>query len=133
MRKAAMEKIILLKSSGNIKFPHKYLQHFHTHILCNRGRVNFVFNEKQYSAKAGEFVFWFAESQLRNVTFSKNFKADVLFVEKEFLDNNVPDQSWSIDVILHSKANPILHLDDKNKVKVVSNFSLLHHRYLESG
>src|SRR5215203_3170991 len=133
MKKATMEKMILLESSGNIKFPKNYLQHFHTHILCNRGRMNFVFNEKRYSAKTGEFVFWFADSQLRDVTFSKTFRADVLFVEKEFLDNNIPDQSWSIDVILHSKANPILHLQDKDKVKVVSNFSLLYHRYLESG
>jgi len=128
-----MENIILLKSSGNVKFPDNYLQHFHTHILCNRGNMHFVFNEKQYSAKAGEFVFWFADSLLKDVIFSKTFRADVLFVEKEFLDNNIPDQSWSIDVILHSKVTPILHLHDKNKVKVVSNFSLLYHRYLEAG
>ncbi len=127
-----MEKIILLKSSGKGKFPGNYLQHYHTHILCNRGSINFVFNNKQYTAKAGEFVFWFADSQLTDVTFSKNFKAHVLFIERDFLDNNIPDQNWSIDVILHSKANPILHLYDKNdKVKVVSNFSLLHNKFLE--
>ena len=123
----------MLESSGSVKFPYNYLQHFHTHILCCRGRMNFVFNDKLYSAKAGEFVFWFADSQLTDVTFSNNFKANVLFVERDFLDNNIPDQSWSIDVLLHSKANPILHLQDKDKGKVVSNFSLLHSRYLESG
>jgi AraC-like DNA-binding protein len=93
--------------------------------------MNFAFNDKRYSAKAGEFIFWFADSQLADVTVSKNFKAHVLFVEKDFLNNNIPDQSWSIDVILHSRANPILHLLDKDKIKVVSNFSLLHNRYLE--
>ncbi len=72
-----MEKVILLASSGDVKFPDKYLQHFHTHILCSRGNMNFVFNEKQYSAKAGEFIFWFADSKLGEVTFSKNFKASV--------------------------------------------------------
>jgi AraC-like DNA-binding protein len=96
--------------------------------------MNFVFNEKRYTAKAGEFVFWFAASQLRDITFSKNFKANVLLVEKDFLDNNIPDQSWSIDALLHSKANPVLHLYDKNdKLKVVSNFSLLYNRFLERG
>jgi AraC family transcriptional regulator, transcriptional activator of pobA len=128
-----MEKIMLLKASAKSKFPINYSQHFHTHILCERGSLHFVFNEKRYSAKAGEFIFWFADSQLRDVTLSKNFRADVLFIEKEFLDNNIPDQSWGIDVILHSKANPILHLHDKDKVKVLSNFSGLYHRYLESG
>jgi hypothetical protein len=57
--------------------------------------MNFFFNDKQYASKAGEFVFWFADSQLTDVSFSKNFKADVLFVDREFLDNNIPDQSWS--------------------------------------
>lgn len=129
-----MDKVILLESSGNVKFPKNFLQHFHTHIFCTRGCINFVFNNKSYSAKAGEFVFWFADSQLTDLSFSTNFKAHVLFVEREFLDNNIPDQIWSIDVILHSRANPILHLYDKNdKVKVVSNFSLLHKRFLESG
>ena len=129
-----MEQIILLESSGSVKFPDNYLQHFHTHILCSRGSVKFIFNNKRYSAKAGEFVFWFADSQLTDLSFSKNFKGHVLFVERGFLDNNIPDQSWSIDVILHSRANPVLHLHDKNdKAKVVSNFSLLHNRYLERG
>ncbi|HEY0679758.1 MAG TPA: helix-turn-helix domain-containing protein [Chitinophagaceae bacterium] len=127
-----MEKIILHESSGSVKFPENYLQHFHTHILCSRGSVKFVFNNKRYSAKAGEFVFWFADSQLTDLSFSKNFKGHILFVERDFLDSNIPDQSWSIDVILHSRANPVLYLQDKNdKAKVVSNFSLLYNRYLE--
>lgn len=133
MNNATVEKIILLKTSGKVKFPADFLHHFHTHILVTRGNTNFLFNEKRYSSKAGEFVFWFADSQLTDVNFSKNFKADVLFVKRDFLDNNIPDQSWSIDVMLHSKANPILHLHEKDKVKVISNFSLLHNRYLESG
>jgi AraC family transcriptional regulator, transcriptional activator of pobA len=133
MNKVVMEKIIMLESSGNVKFPDNYLQQFHTHILCNRGSINFVFNDRQYSAKAGEFIFWFADSQLRNVTFSKNFKASILFVERDFLDNNIPDQSWSIDALLHSKENPVLHLQDKNdKAKVVLNFQLLYNRYVEA-
>ena len=86
-----MEKVILLESSGGVMFPDNYLQLFHTHILCNRGHINFVFNDKQYSAKAGEFVFWFADSQVTDITFSKSFKANVLFIERAFLDNNIPD------------------------------------------
>lgn len=128
-----MEKIILIQLSGGVKFPNKYLKHFHTHILCNRGAINFVFNEKPYSAKAGEFVFWFPDSRVRDITLSKNFKAHILFVKKDFLDNNIPDQSWSIDVVLHSRANPILHLQNKDNEKVLSNFSQLYGRYLESA
>jgi AraC family transcriptional activator of pobA len=134
MSEVIKETIILLESSGNVKFPDKFLQRFHTHILCSRGSIIFVFNEKKYSAKAGEFVFWFADSQLTDITFSKYFKANILFVERDFLDNNIPDQSWSIDALLHSKQNPVLHLHDKSdKAKVVLNFQLLYNRFLESG
>ncbi len=127
-----MEKVILLESSGKVKFPVNYLHVFHTHILCTRGTVSFIFNQRSYSAKAGEFVFWFADSQVTDVRFSKNFKGNVLFIERDFLDNNIPDQNRSIDVVLHSRANPVLHLSDKNdQVKIVSNFSHLHNRFLE--
>lgn len=127
-----MDKIILLESSGKVKFPENYLHVFHTHILCIRGTTQFTFNHRSYSAKAGEFVFWFADSQLSDVSFSKNFKGYVLFIEREFLDNNIPDQNRSIDVVLHSRANPVLHLSDKNdQAKIVSNFSLLNNRFLE--
>jgi AraC-like DNA-binding protein len=126
-----MEKIILTDLSGNVKFPKSYLQRYHTHILCTRGTIHFVFSDKTYSAKAGEFIFWFADSPLRNVAFSKNIQAVVLFVEKDFLDNNIPDQSWSIDALLHSKENPVLHLSDTaDRAKVVQNFLLLHDRFL---
>ncbi|RYY54493.1 MAG: AraC family transcriptional regulator [Chitinophagaceae bacterium] len=126
-----MEKIILLNSSGHIKFPADHLQFYHTHIMCSRGHMDFTFNDKRYTAKAGEFVFWFAHSNVSGVSFSKNFKADVLFVEGSFLDVNVPDQGWSIDVTLHSRANPVLHLQEKDKSKVLANFTSLHARYLE--
>jgi AraC family transcriptional activator of pobA len=133
LSKEKVKKIILLQSPGNVNFPGNYLQEFHTHILCSRGSMQFVFNDKRYSAKAGEFVFWFADSQLTGVNFSENFKAEVLFIKRDFLDNNIPDPSWSIDVLLHSKANRILNLHDKDKVKVLSHLSLLHNRYLDSG
>ncbi|MCW3074959.1 MAG: AraC family transcriptional regulator [Flaviaesturariibacter sp.] len=134
MGKGIIEKIILLEASGEVRFPDDYLQHFHTHILCSRGRMNFVFNDRQYAAKTGEFIFWFADSHLTDVTFSRNFKANVLFVDKAFLDNNIPDQSWSIDALLHSRASPVLHLfDEKDKAKVLSNFLLLYHRSQESA
>jgi AraC-like DNA-binding protein len=79
-------------------------------------------------------VFWFADSKLAHLTFSKNIKATVLLVEKDFLFSNIPDQSWSIDVLLHSKENPILHLNDKTyKQKVLSNFQLLSDKFSETG
>ncbi|WP_220464033.1 AraC family transcriptional regulator [Adhaeribacter radiodurans] len=134
MEKEKMDKVILLKAEGNLELPDDFILHFHTHIFCHRGSLSFLFNDRPYKCKAGEFVFWFADSNLANLTFSKNIKATVLLVEKDFLFANIPDQSWSIDVLLHSKENPILHLNDKTyKQKVLSNFHLLSDKFLETG
>lgn len=134
MDKEKKDNVILLKAVGNLKLPDDFLKHFHTHIYCHRGSLSFLFNDRPYKCNAGEFVFWFADSKLANLTFTKNIKATVLLVEKNFLFANIPDQSWSIDVLLHSKENPILHLNNKTyKQKVLSNFQLLSDKFSETG
>ena len=125
-------KVILFEAQGRIKFPNDFIHLFHTHIFCHRGNANFIFNDKPFQYKADEFVFWFADSRVTKLSYSKNFKATILLVEKIFLNENIPDQSRSIDSILHSKENPVLHLSDKkDKIKVVQNFHLLHNKFIE--
>lgn len=133
MKKVKNDTIILFEASGSIMFPKNFLHRFHIHIFCHRGNMEFDFNGKSYKCKAGEFVFWFAESKLAGLVFSKNFKASVLLVERNFLNDNILDQSRSIDAILHSKEYPVLHLSDKkDREKVLSNFQMLYDRFLET-
>lgn len=133
MDKEKKEVIVLMEAQGNVQLPDDFLQRFHTHIFCHRGSIRFHFNDRPYTCKAGEFVFWFADSRLSDLTFSRNVKATILLVERDFLDANIPDQSWSIDALLHSKENPVLHLHDKtDKERVLSNFNLLHAKFTES-
>ncbi|MES2140179.1 MAG: helix-turn-helix domain-containing protein [Bacteroidota bacterium] len=132
MDKKKTDLIIILEALGNIKFPKDFLSRFHTHILCLRGSFSFTFNDRSYTCRSGEFVFYFADSKVGDFKFSKNFKAIILLVEKDFLNKNIPDQKLSIDALLHSKENPVLHLyHNKDREKVLSNFRLLHQRYLE--
>ncbi|KAA5539667.1 AraC family transcriptional regulator [Adhaeribacter rhizoryzae] len=133
MEKVKEDSIILLQAKGNFELPEDFLLHFHTHIYCHQGSISFLFNDRPYTCNAGEFVFWFAGSKLTNLTFTKKIKASVLLVERDFLLANIPDQSWSIDVVLHSKENPILHLNDKtDRQKVLSNFQLLYDKFSET-
>ncbi|GEO03715.1 transcriptional regulator [Adhaeribacter aerolatus] len=134
MEKVKEVSIILLQAHRLVALPEDFLKRYHTHIYCHRGSLSFLFNDRSYTCSPGEFVFWFADSKLANLTFSKNIKATVLLVEKDFLFANIPDQSWSIDVVLHSKENPILHLNDKTyKQKVLSNFQLLFDKFSETS
>lgn len=123
------QKIISFKASNADQFPEDYQSRFHTHIYCQRGSAKFKFNERLFHCKTGEFIFCLAGSELSDLSFSPNFTATVLFVEKKFLLDNLPSQNWSIDSIVHHKENPILHPDNKNdKEKILLNFQLLNNR-----
>jgi AraC-like DNA-binding protein len=123
-------RIMLFEMSKEIGFPIDFNTYYHTHLLCPSGSISFLFNNKIMKCKGGEFLFWFAESQLKDLVFSSTYKATVLLVEKHFLYDNIPDQSWSIDAILHSRQYPIKQLNEKNdRQRVLSNFRMLHDRF----
>ncbi|MEL0456751.1 helix-turn-helix domain-containing protein [Flavobacteriaceae bacterium SZ-1-7] len=132
MKKDETPKVQLFEASGEINFPGSFLKHYHTHIYCHSGTMSFTFKGRTLKGTAGEFVFWYAHSAVSNLHFSKNFTATVLLVEEEFLNSNLPDLSWSIDVLVHTRDHPVLHFNEKkNKQKVLSNFRLLYEKYLE--
>jgi AraC-like DNA-binding protein len=82
--------------------------------------------------QGGHFLFWFAESRLSGLVFSKDLKATALLVEKEFLVNNVPDQSWSINAQLHSRVYPVkTGITKQDKERILINFNRLSERFLE--
>jgi AraC family transcriptional regulator, transcriptional activator of pobA len=123
-------RIMLFAMSKEVGFPIDFNKYYHTHLFCHHGSISFLFNDKKMKCKGGEFLFWFAESQLKDMVFSRAYKATVLLVEKHFLYDNIPDQSWSIDAILHSRQYPIKQLNEKNdRQRVSSNFRMLHDRF----
>tara|TARA_R110002020_G_scaffold466081_1_gene688229 strand:+ start:321 stop:1115 length:795 start_codon:yes stop_codon:yes gene_type:complete len=114
-------------------FPEEFLKYYHTHLLCQKGSMEFIFNQEEFKCRAGEFVFWFSGSKVIDITFSKNFKASVLLVEKELLNDNIPDQGRSIDATLHSNRFPVLHLHDKDdRNRILQNFRLLHEKSIQT-
>jgi AraC family transcriptional activator of pobA len=106
-------------------------QYYHTHLFCHRGSIQFVLNNRQLECKSGEFLFWFADSKVTNLTCSKNFRATVLLVENDFLTDNNPDQSWAIDALLYSKEHPVKTVSKDDKQRILSNFRNLYNRFQE--
>lgn len=126
------QRIILLKVSSEKDFPNEFQINYHTHLICHRGRVEFLFNEVKMSCNRNEFLFWFAKSNLTDLKFSKSFSATVLLVENQYLNNNIPDQNWGIDAALHSRQYPVKQLNDKkDSQRVLTNFQLLNAKYLD--
>ena len=113
------QKVLLFKTASKAQFPEDFQTRFHTHIYCQSGSVKFTFNGQQHQSKKGEFIFWLAGLDVSDISFSANFKATLLFVDSNLLTSNLPSATASIDSVIHSKENPILHPDKKDKEKTV--------------
>lgn len=127
------QKVILYKTASTAEFPDDFQTRFHTHIYCQSGTVTFMFNGQQHQSKKGEFIFWLAGLNVSDLCFSANFKATLLFVESDLLTANLPSANASIDSVIHSKENPILHPDKKDKEKILKNFQLLFDKSQETN
>jgi AraC family transcriptional regulator, transcriptional activator of pobA len=126
--------VILLNINSEENFPDRFVEFYHTHLYCHKGSINFLFDDRQMQCKKDEFLFWFSGSKLEEIQFSKSFKATVVLVEKDFLNNNIPDQGWSINALLHSRVYPVKSIHDKkDRQKILSNFHWLNDRFLEVG
>ncbi|HLW07302.1 MAG TPA: helix-turn-helix domain-containing protein [Marinilabiliaceae bacterium] len=124
------QRIVMLKVSNKEDFPDDFSVNYHTHLLCHRGSITFLFNEVKMKCSRHEFVFWFAKSKLADLQFSKGFSATVLLVANQFLLDNIPDQNWGIDATLHSRQYPVKQLNDKNdRKRVLLNFQLLNNKF----
>jgi AraC family transcriptional activator of pobA len=124
------QRIVMLKVSNKEDFPDDFSVNYHTHLLCHRGSITFLFNEVKMKCSRNEFVFWFAKSKLADLQFSKGFSATVLLVANQFLLDNIPDQNWGIDATLHSRQYPVKQLNDKNdRKRVLLNFQLLNNKF----
>jgi len=133
MIKSVHPRILLFQVNEERDFPKNFYTLYHTHLYCYKGSIKFLFNDQLMECEGGQFLFWFAESRLSGLSFSRNFKATVLLVEKEFLMNNIPDQSWSINAQLHSRVYPVKKgITTQDKEKILVNFKRLNERFLES-
>ena len=127
------QRVILYQTASTAHFPEDFQNQFHTHIYCQSGTVKFSFNGRQYHCKKGEFIFWLAGLSITDLSFSTSFKATILFVERHLLTTNLPSANASIDSYIHSRENPILHPDKKDKEKILNNFQLLYDKSQETS
>jgi len=134
MKDTGNPRILLLQIKKEEDFPNDFSKLYHTHLYSHKGSLAFLFNDQLMECRAGQFLFWFAESRLSGLKFSKNFSATAVFVGKEFLMNNIPDQGWSINALLHSRVYPVkTAIDARDKEKILVNFERLNESFLASG
>ncbi|UKT64699.1 helix-turn-helix domain-containing protein [Pedobacter mucosus] len=133
MSEMPVSRVLLLSLVSIDEATERLLKRYHVHLYCHSGRLDFIFNDQQMVCKSGQFLFWFAESNWALIEVSKDFKATILLVEKNFLIDNVPDQGWSINAQLHSRVHPVKDINSKaEKDKILNNFNWLHLRFQET-
>ncbi|MDH7913879.1 helix-turn-helix domain-containing protein [Winogradskyella sp. SYSU M77433] len=124
-------KVLLLDVSAVSDLPDDFYKHYHTHMFCLSGNIKFMLNNDTMQCNGGDFLFWFAQSQLLQIQTSNDFKASVLLVEKQLLDDNVPNVGYAVNALLHSRVNPIKIIQNKKvQQKIISNFKVVNQRYL---
>lgn len=134
MSKSDLTRVLYLQISKETDFPENFQKLYHTHLYCHSGSIQFLFNDQKMICKSGHFLFWFAGSNLSELQLSKNCKATILLAEKDFLMDNIPDQSWSINAQLHSRVYPVKDIHTKlAKDKILNNFIRLNERFLETN
>ena len=129
----ALPIIVHISISNKKDLPKNFQRLYHTHLYCHHGRIQFLFNDEKMECKCGQFLFWFAESRLSGLQFSKDFKATVVLVEKNYLLENIPDQSWGINAMLYSRIHPVKEIELKAEQEIILiNFNRLHERFMRT-
>lgn len=125
-----LPKIIHSEIANFSKLPEYFIQDYHTHLLCLQGFVEFKFNGRKMKCEKGDFFFWFSKTNISEIIFSKNFKAKVLLIEHHFLNDNFPDQNWSIAATMYSRENPLKKLwNNAVRQKILDNFNQIYDRF----
>lgn len=98
---------------------------YNTHLLLESGSFNFLMNDQSHECVDGDFLFWFAGSSLNFQFTSKNCRATLLLIEKDFLSANIPDVNWFVDAFIYSTRFPVKKVNAQEYKSIYLNFNIL--------
>ena len=123
--------IILLNTLTDRHLPSEYVGRYHVHILCHGGSARFKMMEKTYAMEAGDWTIWQIGSDIYDASYSEDFNADFLLVERNFLIENNPEVVWATKGYVFIKENPVFRLDGKGLASIENDFAMIKQRLSE--
>lgn len=123
------KEIIVLKTAGSRDVIGEYVQNYFTHILCQNGNARFRIENKNYQIEKNDIVIGLPSVEIKNLKYSRDFKATFLFVSFDLMSKNNPDIGWGIKAYLFTKEHPVVHLAELDTQKCLYNFKLLQEKY----
>src|SRR5688572_13645889 len=129
MQENNKKEIIVFKLNGKQEAFPDHLSNYFTHILCHSGTASFRMENQVYQLNQNDIAIGLPSNLIKDLDYSRNFKATCLFVSFELMSKNNPDIGWGIKGYLFSKENPVVHLSDADNEKCFHNFKLLQEKY----
>lgn len=111
---------ILFNTIHGGKQPHAFHHDYHVHILVNKGTMTFSDGKNKFTSGKDDIVIWQMSNDIRDVSYSHDFDADVLLASPLFLKHFNPEMTWATRGYLFIRQNPSFHLHDEN-LRIIRN------------
>lgn len=93
--------------------------------------MDFLLNGKSFFAEGGDLVIWQMSSEVSEVIYTPDFRADFLLVSSDFLGRFNPEMAWAVRGFVFIKLHPAFRLSEKGRVLCEEDFGLIRHRLKE--
>ena len=123
--------VLLYNTKEDHRMPSDYIGRYHIHILCHKGKAQFVFMGKTFTIEQGDWTIWQMSSKISDVLYSADFDADFLLVDKDFLLEYNPEKIWAAKAFVFIKKHPVYRLNAKGLAMVEYNFAQFRRRIAE--
>lgn len=124
-----MKDIIVVKNLSDEQVPQGFEKDYFTHILCHKGKGQFLLDNKKYTIEKNNIVIFLPSQEVQDLLFSSDFTATFLLVSFDLMSKNNPDIAWGIKGYLFSKENPVVGLENEIAEKCKRNFYLIKEKY----
>ena len=103
-------------------FPDAFRSDYHVHILCHKGEMHFSTKRKMFTAKANDLVIWQMTTAILDISYSPDFDADFLLINREFLGRYNPEMMYATKGYVFIKSQPVLPLLSNNLTIMQEDF-----------
>ena len=104
------------------KQPYDYHREYHVHILVNKGIMDFSDGINSFQAGKDDIVIWQMSNDIQNVSYSRDFDADVLLASPQFLGHFNPEMTWATRGFLFIRQHPSFHLHGESLRTIRNDF-----------
>ena len=102
-------------------------------MLCLESEGNFVFNDKCFHFCAGDILILTLPDRLKNLGASPNLKVEYFAAPYNFLNNQLPSNSFAIGGGISLYADPVVHATTHEAQLFLADIRLLSDRMKEAG